>query len=41
MDRSPNLIGWLIAAGLTVVFTVIVNAVALRKTKHLKLTDVA
>ena len=32
---------WLIGAGLTVVFTVIVNFIALRKTKDLKLTDAA
>ena len=32
---------WIVGAVLTLVFTVIVNAVALRKIKYLKLTDVA
>ena len=40
-DRSVNITAWLCGAGLTVVFTVIVNAIALRNVKNLKLTDVA
>ena len=40
-DRSVSLIAWLVGAALTVLFTVIVNAIALRKVKNLKLTDVA
>ena len=39
-DRRINIIAWIIAAALTVIFTVIVNAVALRKTKTMKLTDI-
>lgn len=39
-DRRVNFISWIVAAALTVVFTVIVNAIALRKTKDLKLTDI-
>ena len=31
---------WLIGVAMTVFFTVVVNAIALRKVKHLKLTDV-
>lgn len=41
LERGVNPLSWLIAAGLTVLFTVIVNAVALRKVKRLKLTDAA
>ena len=40
-DRSVSVSASLIGMGLTVLFTVIVNVVALRKVKHLKLTDVA
>ncbi|MBQ7700248.1 MAG: FtsX-like permease family protein [Clostridia bacterium] len=40
-DRRVNVLSWLIAALLTVLFTVIVNVIALRKVKQLKLTDVA
>ncbi len=40
-DRSVSVIAWLIGVGMTVFFTAVVNAVALRKVKHLKLTDVA
>ena len=40
-DRSVNPAAWLIAAATTVLFTVIVNAIALRKVKNLKLTDAA
>lgn len=39
-DRRVNPVAWLIAAALTVLFTVIVNMIALRKVKHLKLTDI-
>lgn len=39
-DRSVSLIAWLIGAVITIVFTTVVNAIALRKVKHLKLTDV-
>ena len=41
MQRTPDFLAWLIAAALTVLFTVIVNAVALRKIKNLRLTDIA
>ena len=41
VDRSPNYWAWLIAALMTLLFTVIVNAIALKKVKYLKLTDVA
>lgn len=40
-DRSISFIAWALAAVITVVFTVLVNVVALRPVKHLKLTDVA
>ena len=39
-DRSVSVTAWLIGVAMTVFFTVVVNAVALRKVKHLKLTDV-
>lgn len=39
-DRSPKPLAWLIGALITIAFTVIVNAIALRKVRHLKLTDV-
>lgn len=39
-DRRVNPVAWIIAAILTVAFTAIVNAIALRKTKALKLTDI-
>ncbi len=40
-DRSVSPVAWLIGAMLTIVFTVIVNAIALKKVRTLKLTDVA
>ena len=40
-DRRPNCLAWLIAALMTIFFTVIVNYIALRKVKNLRLTDVA
>ena len=40
-DRGINFIAWIIAAAMTVLFTVIVNVICLRKVKRLKLTDVA
>lgn len=40
-DRSVNPVAWLIAAVMTVIFTAAVNFIALRKVRHLKLTDVA
>ena len=39
--HSPNFIAWIIAAVLTVFFTFGINAIALKKIKDLKLTDVA
>ena len=36
-----KLIAWLLAAVMTVFFTVVINAVVLRQVKQLKLTDVA
>ncbi len=39
--RGIDLIAWLIAIGMTILFTVIVNAIALRDVRHLKLTDIA
>ena len=39
--REPSFIAWAIAAALTVLFTFGINAIALRKIKDLKLTDVA
>ena len=39
-DRSVSVTAWLIGVAMTVFFTVVVNAIALRKVKHLKLTDV-
>ena len=39
-DRSISCIAWLIGAAITIVFTVVVNAIALRKVRQLKLTDV-
>lgn len=38
-DRSVSLLAWLVGAAITIVFAVIVNAIALRKVKKLKLTD--
>ena len=40
-DRSVAVSAWAIGAAMTVLFTVIVNIIALRKVKNLKLTDVA
>ena len=41
LKRSPSFVAWALAAVITVAFTVIVNAVALRNVKNLRLTDVA
>ena len=41
LERGVCFSGWLYAAAMTVFFTVIVNVIALRKVKDLKLTDVA
>ena len=38
-DRSLSPLAWLVGAAITVVFTVIINAIVLRKVKTLKLTD--
>ena len=40
-DRSISLTAWLAGAVLTIIFTVIVNIIALKPVKDLKLTDVA
>ena len=40
-DRRPSIVAWIIGALMTIVFTVIVNAIALKKVRTLKLTDVA
>lgn len=40
-DRSIYAPAWLYAAGITVLFTVAINAIALKKVKKLKLTDAA
>lgn len=40
-DRSVSFLSWLIGAVMTILFTVIVNVIALRKVRNLKLTDVA
>ncbi len=40
-DRHPSIFAWAIGALMTIVFTVIVNAIALKKVKKLKLTDAA
>ena len=40
-DRGVSLLAWLVGALITIVFTVIVNAIALQKVKKLKLTDAA
>ena len=39
-DRSVSPLAWLYGALITVLFTVIINVIVLRKVKHLKLTDV-
>ena len=39
--RGVDCFAWLMGAVLTVVFTVAVNFIALRKVKNLKLTDIA
>ena len=39
--RSVSIPAWIVGAGLTVLFTVFVNLIALRPVKKLKLTDVA
>ena len=38
-DRSLCLPAWLYAAGITILFTVVINAVALQKLRKLKMTD--
>ncbi len=38
-DRGVSPLAWLYGALITVLFTVIINAIVLRKVKHLKLTD--
>lgn len=40
LERSVCFSGWLFAAAMTVLFAVVVNVIALRKVKDLKLTDV-
>ncbi|MBQ2043190.1 MAG: ABC transporter permease, partial [Firmicutes bacterium] len=40
-DRSISFTAWLAGAALTIIFTVIVNIIALKPVKNLKLTDVA
>ena len=39
LKRTVDPVGWLISALITAIFTVIVSAIALRKVKHLKLSD--
>lgn len=39
-DRSPSVLAWGVAVVLTILFTVVVNTIALKKVKHLKLTDI-
>ena len=41
LDRSVSVLAWLIGAALTAAFAVIVNAIALKKVKTLKLTDLS
>lgn len=41
LDRSVSFAAWGFGAALTVLFTVVVNAIVLRKVKKLKLTDMA
>ena len=40
-DRRISFFAWLMGAAITIVFTVIINVLALRRVKNLKLTDVA
>ncbi len=40
-DRHPSIVAWIVGALMTIVFTVIVNAIALKKVRTLKLTDAA
>ena len=40
-DRSIYAPAWIYAAGITVLFTVVINAIALQKVRKLKLTDAA
>ena len=40
-DRTVSPLAWLAGALITVLFSIIVNRIALRRVKHLKLTDVA
>lgn len=40
-DRSVCVPAWIYAAGITVLFTVVIHAIALRKVGKLKLTDIA
>ena len=40
-DRRPSIVAWIIGALMTIGFTVIVNAIALKKVRTLKLTDAA
>ena len=39
--RNVSLPAWLVGTGLTILFTVLVNIIALRPVRNLKLTDVA
>ncbi len=38
--RTPYILGWLISAAITAVFSIVINAFGTRKVKNLKLTDV-
>jgi ABC-type antimicrobial peptide transport system permease subunit len=40
-DRRPSVVAWIVGALMTIAFTVIVNAIALKKVRKLKLTDAA
>lgn len=40
-DRSVSIPAWVLGAAITLLFTVLVNVIALRPVKNLKLTDAA
>ncbi len=40
-ERGVSVTAWLLGAAITVLFAVLVNAVALRRVKRLKLTDMS
>ncbi|MBQ7266516.1 MAG: FtsX-like permease family protein [Firmicutes bacterium] len=40
LAREPNTVAWIISVGITALFSLIINAIVMRKVKNLKLSDV-